>query len=90
MKKQKTCSEGGTWGEEVGAAVDLMGVGIVDATNINCDGTVLALRMPIPNWSPGAIAFTLSHDCCKWTRGRRERERSEGQRQIRDPWRWTE
>lgn len=36
--------------------------GIVIATNINSDGTVLALRIPIPNWSPGAIAFALSHD----------------------------
>lgn len=40
--------------------------------DINSDGIVLALRIPIPNRSPGAIAFALSHDCWKWTAGRRE------------------
>lgn len=39
------------------------GGGIVGAANINSDGTVLALCIPIPNWCPGAIAFALSHDC---------------------------
>lgn len=55
-------------------------VGVVNAANINRDGTVLVLHIPIPNWSPGATAFTLSHDCCKWMRGRRERDHSKSER----------